>query len=32
MCGSQAGLPEEKVESLKALHYWIDQGAMLHCS
>ena len=23
----EAGLPEEKVESLKAIHYWIDQGA-----
>ena len=25
-------MPEEKVESLKAIHYWIDQGAMLQCS
>ena len=22
----EAGLPKEKVESLKAIHYWIDDG------
>jgi len=24
----EAGLPKEKVESLKAIHYWIDDGPL----
>ncbi|CAL1163139.1 unnamed protein product [Cladocopium goreaui] len=27
----EAGLPKEKVESLKAIHYWIDDGRIFCC-